>query len=53
MGDELIDHRLTLETLPHAQRILDPGGNHAYTGFAERIDAIRAFSERFSTAGSR
>lgn len=46
MGDELIDHRLTLETLPEAQQIVTPGGNHSYVEFEERIEAIEAFLTR-------
>ena len=46
MGDALIDHRLTLEALPGAQTLIDPGGDHAYSGFEARIDTLRLFAER-------
>lgn len=48
MGDEVIDHRITLEALSDADKVITPGGNHAYEGFEKGIETIRAFLARFS-----
>jgi predicted esterase YcpF (UPF0227 family) len=47
LGDELIDHRDSLETLAGAQQVVSKGGDHGYAGFEAQIGTIRAFAERF------
>ncbi len=45
MGDELLDHTRTIDALPHAERVVDPDGDHGFSGFETKIPAIRTFLE--------
>jgi len=45
MGDELIDHRATLAALSGAREVITEGGTHAYSGFEEKLETIRAFAQ--------
>lgn len=46
MGDELLDHRRTVEILAGAEIHSDMGGNHGFEGFAQQLDRIEAFAQR-------
>jgi predicted esterase YcpF (UPF0227 family) len=48
MGDELIDHRQTLEVLSGAEQIVTPDGDHAYRDLECHLESIRNFSARFA-----
>ncbi len=45
LGDELLDQHKTLERLPGARALVDPGGDHGFQDFARRLEAIRAFAQ--------
>ncbi len=45
LGDELIDHRTTIDFLQGARLEVEEGGNHAYEHFESKIALIRRFAE--------
>ncbi len=47
MGDELLDHKRTLEYLSGAQVDIDPKGDHGFSGFQEKLPVIREFARSF------
>lgn len=51
MGDELIDHRATLAALPGARHEITEEGNHAYAGFEQKIETVRAFARDVGLSG--
>lgn len=45
LGDELIDHHRTLGYLQGARADVDPGGDHGYRNFRDKIPLIRQFAQ--------
>ncbi len=45
-GDETLDYRDAVEFYGDSRLEVEPGGNHAFTGFAERLPAIIDFLEQ-------
>lgn len=45
LGDEIIDHRATIDFLPGARLEVEGGGNHAYEHFESKMELIRHFAE--------
>lgn len=45
LGDELIDHRATLDLLPGARLDIEEGGSHGYENFESKMALIRRFAE--------
>jgi predicted esterase YcpF (UPF0227 family) len=47
-GDEVLDYRVALAFLPHAETIIEEGGDHSFTGFESKLPAIENFFRRHS-----
>lgn len=45
LGDEILDHRATIDFLPGARLEVEEGGSHAFENFESKMDLIRRFSE--------
>jgi len=48
-GDEVLDPRQALKTLPHARQIVEEGGDHSFQGFERHLPAIADFFDAFRT----
>lgn len=48
LGDELIDHRVTIDFLPGTRKEVEEGGNHAYENFDSKMELIRTFAEEIA-----
>lgn len=46
LGDELIDHRQTMQALPEAEVLADPGGDHGFGDFETKLPRIADFVRR-------
>lgn len=44
MGDEVLDHQQTLQQLPGAQQLIEPGGDHSFRGFENHMSTISRFA---------
>nr|WP_278986789.1 esterase YqiA [Plesiomonas shigelloides] len=42
-GDEVLDYRQAVDYFAHSRATVEPGGNHAFTGFSRHFAAIIAF----------
>jgi predicted esterase YcpF (UPF0227 family) len=45
-GDETLDYRLAVEKYSDCPSVIEPGGNHSYEGFMERLPSIFHFIQR-------
>ncbi len=45
LGDELIDHRTTIDFLPGATLEIEEGGSHGYENFESKMERLRHFAE--------
>ncbi|MFT7373545.1 MAG: putative esterase YcpF (UPF0227 family) [Oleiphilaceae bacterium] len=45
-GDETLDYRLATETYSDCPSFIEPGGNHSYEGFMQRLSSIFHFIQR-------
>ncbi|MGK0247363.1 MAG: putative esterase YcpF (UPF0227 family) [Oleispira sp.] len=45
-GDETLDYRLALEKYNDCPSVIEPGGNHSYEGFRQRLLSIFYFIQR-------